>query len=93
MTRNCLNCIWLAGTGLLIFAGKPIENVTLKDLTKHIACFFTRFTSVFLICAQSTKHTAQMCGGIMTLEHNVWTMLRLAYHGCKILRTRAKCVE
>jgi len=24
-----------------------------------------------------------MCGGIKTLKHNVWTTLRLAYHGCK----------
>jgi len=29
-----------------------------------------------------------MCGGIKTLKHNVWTTLRLAYHGCKNL-TRA----
>ena len=26
-----------------------------------------------------------MCGAIKTLKHNVWTTLRLAYHGCKNL--------
>ena len=24
-----------------------------------------------------------MCGGIKTLKHNIWTTLRLVYHGCK----------
>ena len=31
-----------------------------------------------------------MCGGIKTLMHNVWTTLRLAYHGCKNLTHASK---
>jgi len=31
-----------------------------------------------------------MCGGIKTLKHNVWTTLRLAYHGCKNLTDTSK---
>jgi len=31
-----------------------------------------------------------MCGGIKTLRQNVWTTLRLAYHGCKNLTHTSK---
>ena len=31
-----------------------------------------------------------MCGGIKMLKHNVWTTLRLAYHGCKNLTHTSK---
>jgi len=48
----------------------------------------------FLICAQETKHTAHMCGGIKTLKHNVRTTLRSAFTTTvKISHTRAKHVK
>jgi len=37
--------------------------------------------------------TAQMCGGIKTLKHNVRTTLWLAYQAVKILHTQAKHVK
>ena len=33
----------MAGTGLLIFAGKSTENVLAKYLTKHMAYVFNKF--------------------------------------------------
>ena len=39
---------------------------------------------IFLSVLKKTN-TLHMCGGIKTLKHNVWTTLRLAYHGCKNL--------
>jgi len=34
-----------------------------------------------------------MCGGLNMLKYNVWTTLRLGYHGCKNLHTRAKHIK
>ena len=38
---------WLAGTGFLIFTGKPNDNVTVSNLTKHIDYVFYKFHVYF----------------------------------------------
>jgi len=58
MTRNCSNRTWnwLTGIGLLIFAGKPTENVTVKYLTKHVPYVFYKFhISDFLSVLKKTN--------------------------------------
>jgi len=57
MTRKCWNRAWLAGTRLLIFAGKQTENVAVKHLSKHTAYVFISFTSVFAyLCSKKQTH-------------------------------------
>jgi len=81
----------LAGeTGLSIFAGKPTGNVMVKYLTQHMVYGFVSCTSDFSYQCSRNKHLAHMCGGIKTLKHNIWTTLRLAYHGCKNLTPTSK---
>ena len=56
MTWNCWHRIWLAGTGLLTFAGKPTKNVTVKYLKKrHGLCFFNGSHLFFLTYAQKNQ--------------------------------------
>ena len=84
MTRNCWNRTWLAGTGLSIFPGKPTGNLMVNYLTQHMAYGLHKLHIwFFLSVLKKNKHLAHMCGGIKMLKHNVWTTLRLAYHGCK----------
>jgi len=57
----------------------------------HMAYGFISCTSDFTyLCSEKTPCTYSMCGGIKTLKHNVWTTLRLAYHGCKYLTHTSK---
>jgi len=81
----------LAGSGWLIFAGKPTENVKIKCLTKHMACVFYKFhVCFFLSVLRKIKHTAHMCGGIKTLKHNLRTTFQLACHGRKNIAHTSK---
>ena len=86
MTRNCGNCAWLSGTGLLISRGEPTANATVEIFEKTHGLHFCKFhISLFLSVLIKTNHTAHMYGCIKTLKHNVRTTLWLACHGCKIL--------
>jgi len=45
-------------TGLLIFAGKPTEYVTVKYLKKHTSYVFLSFTSIFsYLCSKKKTNT------------------------------------
>ena len=52
LLKSCLS----GGKRILIFAGKPTKNVTVKYLTNHMhgLCFLISFTSVFF-CAQKNE--------------------------------------
>jgi len=66
------------GNRIINFAGKPSENVPVKQLTKHMDYVFDKFHICFFLSVlkkQRNKHTAHMCGGIKTLKHNVRTTL------------------
>jgi len=90
MTRICWNRTWLARTGLLVFGGKPTENVTVKYLTKHMAYVFFISFICFFLSTLNEAHCTYLCGGIKRLKHNVRSTLRLAYHGCKSLTRTSK---
>jgi len=42
---------------------------------------------------RNNKHLEHVCSSIKTLKHNVWTTLRLAYHGCKNLTHTSKTCQ
>jgi len=56
---------WLAGRGLLIFAGKPTENVIVKYLIKHMAYVdFYKFHICFFFSVLEKPYTLHMCDKI-----------------------------
>ena len=79
MTRNCGNCAWMVGTGLLM-----------KYLNKHMAYICKFHICLFLSVLIKTNHTAHMYSRIKTLKHNVGTTLQLSQHGCKNLTHTSK---
>ena len=89
MTRNCGNCGWPAGTGLLISGGEPTENASVKIFEKTHGLHFCKF-HIYLFLSVFIKTTAHVYGGIKTLKHNVGTTLRPAHHGCKNLTQTSK---
>jgi len=91
MVRNCGNCAWPAGTGLVISRGEPTENAMVEIFEKTHGLHFCKFhTCLFLSVLIKTNRIVHMYGGINTLKHNVGTTLRLAYHGCKSLTHTSK---
>ena len=78
VTRNCWNRTWMAGTGLLIFAGKSTENVLAKYLTKQMTYVSRSFISVFSYLCSKTKHIPHMFVGVKSLKHNVRTTLQFS---------------
>jgi len=91
MTRNCENCAWPAGIGLLISRGQSTENATVELFEKTHGLHFCNFhICLFLSVVIKINHTAHMYGCMKTLKHNVGTTLRLAYHDCKNLTHTSK---
>jgi len=55
--------------------------------------FYKFHICFFLNVLKKIKHTARIGGGIKTLNHNVRTKLRLAYHGFKNLTHTSKTLQ
>jgi len=52
----------MAGTGLLIFAGKSTENALVKYLTKHMAYVFNKFHICFVLSVlKKQAHSPYVC--------------------------------
>jgi len=51
----------MAGTGLLIFAGKSTKNVLVKCLTKHMAYVFYKFHICFVLSMLKKPNTFRIC--------------------------------
>jgi len=68
----------MAGTGLLIFAGKSTENVLTKYLTKHMAYVFNKLHICLSYLCSKTKHILHMFVCVMSLKNNVRTTLRFS---------------
>jgi len=82
--------LWLAGTGLLIFAGKPTGNATAKHFTKHMVYAFYKFHTCFFLSVLKNQTHCTYVWRHEDVQHKVRTTLRRVYHGCKNLTHMSK---